>query len=104
MPHQFEMVRAVIVEVVMAEIVAGHIPEILAAEILIPAGLVCPTVIASLAAVAGRSFMAAAAGIAAGGSGAAGSGHRTPHALRLADLHQCERRPLFYRGTGPVKH
>ena len=63
------MVRAVIVEVVVTESVFGNVAEILASEVLIPAGLVCATVIVSLAVIASGIFMAAAAGIAGGGSG-----------------------------------
>jgi hypothetical protein len=63
MPHQFEMVRAAIVKVVMAEIVFGNVPEVLASGVLTPRALVFPAMVVSLivylAAVAGGGFLTA---------------------------------------------
>ena len=61
MPHQFEMVRDAIVKVIMAELVLGHVPEVLASGILIPGGLAAPAMTVSPAVVAGESIMTAAA-------------------------------------------
>src|SRR6202042_563130 len=71
MPHQFEMVRAAIVKVVVTEIVLGDVPEIMASRVLIAGALVAPTLVVSLVvslvAVARGSFMTAAATRIAGG-------------------------------------
>ena len=71
MPHQFKMVRAAIVKVVVTEIVLGDVPEIMASRVLIAGALVAPTLVVSLVvslvAVARGNFMTAAATRIAGG-------------------------------------